>query len=116
MPNTNPKNKSYPKVCAICKQPFIGYAHQKFCSQECYRKSYSKKHCPSEVREATCLWCHKKITYTQTRKFCDVDCRTEFNRAKEAIERKYPFEHEECNKQYERLKVQGKNYVLEAFD
>jgi hypothetical protein len=110
-------NKIYPKECQneLCKKPFIGYSHQKYCSYECLRKSYSNKYCPSEVREINCLWCHSTVKATsKTHLFCGTSCRVEFYRLKHMISEKYFFEHDKKAEEFERLKVLGCSYVLEA--
>lgn len=111
----------HPKVCQneLCKKPFIGYIHQKFCSYECYRKSYSKIRYPTEKQEITCLWCHtifKNSRYNKSQLYCCHECGAEFNRAKHSIETRYFFEHEKQREEYERLKVLGKNYKIEAIN
>jgi len=111
MPNTN--NKIHPKVCPVCKQPFVGYNYQKYCSYLCYRQSYGKKvPCSSNVmQEKTCLWCHTPIKTGYTSQlYCEIDCRYEYHRIEHQIEVKYPFEHEKRDKELERLKVMGQNY------
>jgi hypothetical protein len=105
---------TYEKVCPICKKSFITkYKKQKWCSQICYHKKPKKYHPkPKPILEGTCLWCHTKFIKkrNQWQKFCDIDCRDAYNRLKEAIERKYPFEYDRYHLELDKLAVLGQNY------
>ena len=107
-------DKTHEKVCPVCKKPFTtNYSWQKYDSDECRIQNGMKP--PKPVLEGTCLWCHAKFKKARDnwQKFCDIDCRDEFNRVKHQIEVKYFFEHDKRHEELEKLAVLGQNYGVD---
>ena len=111
------------RVCAYenCKKPFVGYTHQKFCSAECQKINYRKRVCSEKIYDTNCLWCHSRFKMlTPSHIFCAIEncpinanCRAEYTRVKHLIDVKYCFEHDKQRVEYAKLKVLGKNYIIE---
>jgi len=127
--------KTYAKVCSLesCKKPFATvYSYQKFCSPECCFKSNLEatkakykthriakeptENTPKLIQEFICLWCHSKFkaVRSKTQIYCCHECGYDYRKMREKICNKYPFEHDKVDAEFERLKVLGQNYVLEA--
>jgi hypothetical protein len=119
MPKGVPK-KTYPKVCPVCKKPFSARVPtQKFCSYKCVYKSKPKLHKqPKPDEYGVCLWCHGKFKKLRSvKQLFHTDktiCKQEFNRKKREIDTKYFFEKEKRDLEFERLKVLGENYLVNA--
>lgn len=104
------------RICPICQTEFIANTTQKICSQKCYAihqtelNRIEKLKRRSLLPKAKCLWCGSEFLQRNGsyHVYCSLECGYAFRKMQKQIFRLFNAWQSELDK----LKAQGKNYVL----
>lgn len=75
LPQAAPKPKAaalHQRLCALCKQPFTGRKHLKYCTYDCYLENLAKKATTAELEPPTAVEAAWKTSPEETKELLEA--------------------------------------------